>query len=147
MILLLLTLKAGTPLMAREISAVIFVKHSSERTAGSSPISNQMVKRRGTVWYMNLFPYFIAFVKQRMVASRIRSPLPIVNTSLQKITMHVPDLGVRRRYGVETMILVLPIVKHTTFPSIATSEQEKVPRNMRRLLPQFCCLMKDLVHL
>jgi hypothetical protein len=45
--------------------------------------------------------------------------------------MHVPDLGVGRRYGVETMILVLPIVKHTTFPSVATSEQVKVPRNMR----------------
>ena len=44
-----LTLEAGTPLIAREISAVIFVKHSSERTVGSSPISNQMVKRRGTV--------------------------------------------------------------------------------------------------
>jgi hypothetical protein len=44
-----LTLKAGTPLIAREISAVIFVKLSSERTVGSSPISSQMVKRRGTV--------------------------------------------------------------------------------------------------
>jgi hypothetical protein len=75
----MLTLKAGTPLIVREISAVIFVKHSSELTAASSPISSQIVKRRGTVWYINLFPYFIAFVKQRTVARRIRSPLLIVN--------------------------------------------------------------------
>jgi len=46
----LLTLKAGTPLMAREISALIFMNVSCLLTVGSSPISSQMVNRRGTVW-------------------------------------------------------------------------------------------------
>ena len=37
--------------------------------------------------------------------------------------MHVPNLGIVRGYGVETMILILPIVKHTTLPSAVTLEQ------------------------
>jgi hypothetical protein len=43
--------------------------------------------------------------------------------------MHVPNLGIGRRYGVETVILVLPIIKHTTLPSVVTLEQVKVIRN------------------
>jgi hypothetical protein len=43
--------------------------------------------------------------------------------------MHIPNLGIGRRYGVETVILVPPIVKHTTLPSVVTLEQAKVLRN------------------
>lgn len=43
--------------------------------------------------------------------------------------MYVPNLGIVRRYGVETVILVFPVVKHTTLPSVVTLEQMKVLRN------------------
>jgi hypothetical protein len=45
--------------------------------------------------------------------------------------MHVPNLGIGRRYSIEAMILVFPIVKHTAFPSVVTLEQVKIPRNVR----------------
>jgi hypothetical protein len=43
--------------------------------------------------------------------------------------MHVPNLGIGGRYGVETVILVLSVVKHTTLPSVVTLEQVKILRN------------------
>ena len=58
-------------------------------------------------------------MKQRTVASRIRNPLPIVkNERKPEITMYSPDLEFGPWYAVETTILVLPIVKHPTFPSV-----------------------------
>jgi hypothetical protein len=72
---------------------------------------------------MNLFPYFIAFVKQRTVASRIRNPLPIVlNKKKPETTMYTPNLEVVWWYAVETAVLVPPIVKHPTFPSVTMLE-------------------------
>ncbi len=72
---------------------------------------------------MNLFPYFIAFVKQRTVDNRIRNPLPIVNASKWRKMENIPNLWIGRRYGVETAVLVLPVVEHSTFPSTAGLEQ------------------------
>jgi hypothetical protein len=45
--------------------------------------------------------------------------------------MHVPNFGISRRYSIEAMILVFPIVKHTTFPSVVTLEQVKISRNVK----------------
>ena len=76
---------------------------------------------------MNLFPYFIAFVKQRTVANRIRNPLRTVkNKRKPEIMMYTPNLEVGRWYAVETTVLVLPIVKHPTFPSVMMLERVQV---------------------
>lgn len=45
---------------------------------------------------------------------------------MPEITMYTPSLEVARWYAVETTVLVLPIVKHPTFPSVMMLEWVKV---------------------
>src|SRR6266404_7678047 len=78
---------------------------------------------------MNLLPYFIAFVKQRTVDNRIRKPLPLVNAIRWRKTENIPNFWIERRYGVETAVLVLPVVEHSTFPSTGGLEQADIHRN------------------